>query len=123
MEIESTYFDILGLGCTLWTCPSKDSDGNLNGLPAEYQIPEGIWTVYLWEDIGEKIQRPLLFHEAVEIYHMEEGIEKTLAHNAAMFWEKRFCKDYLTDSELKEYLLFKKEQGSNGFEVFEELRK
>jgi len=117
IKLGWTNFDIVGIPCKLRTCPSRNPNGSPNGQAAEYHNPEGIWVVYLWEDIGEKIQRPLLFHEAVEICHREQGIEKTPAHNATMPWEKRFCDDYLTASELKEYLKFKKERGYNGFDL------
>jgi len=117
IELGWVDFEIDNIPYVLMTCESKSWDGSPNGKAAEYHHPEDVWAIYLWEDIGEKIQRPLLFHEIVEIYHREQEMEMTPAHNATMPWEKRFCEDYLTNVELERYLQFKKEHSCNGFDL------
>jgi hypothetical protein len=123
MGIDYETFDLFGIPCVVVGAPSKNGDGTPNGLPAEYAPQEsGEWAIYIWEDLEEKIQKPLLFHEFVEVYHKAVmKIEKTPAHNATMSWEKRFCEEYLTPLELKKYLDFKKGYGYNGFDLSDRL--
>ncbi len=119
IELEDADFDIFDTEITLRMCPQRHpKTGEINGDAAEYFVQEtGRFAIYIWDCLGEKIQRPLLFHELVEIYHRTQGMEQTPAHNATMPWEKRFCEEYLTNSELNKYLEFKKEHGYNGFDI------
>ncbi len=117
LKIEDKEFDLNGIPCNLLLCPSKNENNLQNGTAAEYHNPSRSYDIYLWEDIEEKIQRPLIFHELVEIVYREDGFGKTSAHNETMPWEKKFCEDYLTNLELNKYLNFKKDQGINGFET------
>lgn len=117
--IDYNQFDLFDLSYNLLLSPSGNDDGSQNGLPAEYACPNNDleWDIYLWEDIKEKIQRPLLFHEVIEIYNKRIAhMDEIPAHNAAMEAEKRFCSEFLTKQELEDYLVFKKEYGCNGFE-------
>ncbi|MFH1332498.1 MAG: hypothetical protein ABIH63_04425 [archaeon] len=119
LPIDWEDFDLFNTSYAVRAVPSKNEDGSPNGSPAEYDLHEnGQCGIYLWEDIGEKKQRPLLFHEMVEIYHkVALDMSKIEAHNTTMPWEKRFCLEYLTPSELAKYLKFKKEHGCNGFDL------
>ena len=119
IELDWTRFNLFGIDYALRTCPSQNPNGSQNGQAAEYapQEERGEWAIYLWEDIEEHIQRPLLFHEVVEVYHRKLGMKKTPAHNSTMSWERRFCEDNLTNSNLEDYLRFKKEHGYNGFDL------
>src|SRR3989344_4425729 len=119
VEIGWTQFELFGITYNLMTTPSKNCDGSQNGEAAEYRACGGYtWDIYLWEDLKENIQKPLLFHEIVEIYHrVHARMDNPRAHNATMPLEKRFCEDFLTRQELEEYLDFKKEQGYYGFNL------
>ncbi len=119
VELDWIDFELFNIPYALRMCESKNEDGSQNGLPAEYHFHEnGMCGVYIWEEIGEKIQRPLLLHEIVEIYHkLAFNMSKTEAHNAALPWEKRFCDEFHTPVELEQYLMFKKQHGYNGFDL------
>jgi len=117
IKLEDDEFSLFGIDYALLICPSQNDDKSKNGEAAEYIRQPEEWVIYLWENIGEKIQRSLLFHEIVEIYHVAQKMKQTPAHNATMPLEKRFCEEYLTSSELENYLNFKKEQGCDGFEL------
>ena len=112
-------FELFNINYNLLFCPSKDEDGHEDVVVAFYAARSKDWNdrkhkrsynfdIYLWGDIGEKIQRPLLFHEIVETYHITKRMEATEAHNTTLPLEKRFCEDYLTSSEFEKYLKFKK---------------
>ena len=137
IKLGDTDFELFDISYNLLLCPSKNERGYKNGEAADYYARSNDWNdknhkrnynfdIYLWEDIEEKIQRPLLFHEIVETYHITQGSEKgheeeleemiTRAHNTALTLEERFCEDYLTISEFEKYLKFKKGHGQNGFE-------
>ena|SRR3989344_1796558 len=112
MPIVWDYFELMGGDYKLILCDKR-------GQVAEYHVAsnrDGL-DIYLWGDLDEWIQRPLLFHELVEIYHRELGMNKTPAHNATMPWEKRFCEEHLNPSQLERLLEFKKEHGYNGFDL------
>lgn len=116
IELDWTEFNLFNINYALRICPSVNPDGSKNGEAAEYTYQKGEeWAVYLWEDIPEHIQRPLLLHEIVEVYNRNLGMDKTPAHNATMPREERFCRENMTKSNLKDYLNFKSEHGYNGF--------
>jgi hypothetical protein len=127
IRLDDTDFELFNIRYNLLFCSSKDKGGRKNGEAAEYiGRSNSDYDIYLWEDIGEKIQRPLLFHEIVETYHITQGSDKkhekleemiTRAHNATLPLEKRFCEDYLTSSEFEKYLKFKKDHGQKEFEL------
>jgi len=111
----------LGSSYNLVICPPKNDDGSPNGLAAEYHVRGYRQAdIYLWGDLGEHIQRPLLFHELTETGFLFSGMEKNSAHDAALQQEKRFCTEHLSPSELEAYLQFRKDSGSNGFEPSEQ---
>ena len=112
IRLDYTNFDIFNIPCRLFPCSSiNPQTGYPNGGPAMYANPSYTYDIYLWEDIPEKIQRPLLFHEIVEIYHRKQNFEMTPAHNIAIIWEERFCYDYLSKEELGKYIDFQKNIG------------
>jgi hypothetical protein len=76
--------------------------------------------IFLQGNYREKIRKPLLFHEIVECYFMTRDVDVNSAHNLTLPQEKRFCEEYLTESELEKYLRFKKEWGCGGFEPIKE---
>lgn len=101
-SLESHEFTIENINYVLTPCPSKNGQGEVNGQPAEYhQHPDAnTWEIYIWEDLPEKIQRVLLFHEIIEIYFREKyGTETTPAHNAVSPYEKEFVRGYISEDE------------------------
>ena len=124
VEIGWTEFELFGITYNLMTTPSENCDGSQNGEAAEYRAWEKYrWDIYLWEDLKEKIQRPLLFHEIIEIYNkVHTRMGDPQAHSAAMPLEKRFCNEFLTKEELEEYLDFKEKQGYYGFHLVDDMQ-
>lgn len=117
IKIEDARFKLWDIPYALRTCPRLNADGSVNIEGADYLAQPKEWAIYLCKELKRITQLPLLFHEIVEIYHREDGMEQTPAHNAAISLEKRFCEEYLTRSELKQYLEFKKEKGYDGFSL------
>ena len=116
MKIKRQHFEFSGIKYVLIPCSSRDPNGNPNGLPAEWAYPEGSPVIYLWEDIEERIQRPLLFHEIAEVYYiLSTNLKRKQAHEKALQLERRFCEEYLTKDEFNEYTKFKKEYGCAEF--------
>ncbi len=117
IELKDQKFNLFGMEYEL-----------IIGLPEKYGYKEPAvyhftdkerCGIFLEKNLDEKIQRPMLFHEIVEVYHRTLKMKGTPAHNAALPWEEKFCEEYLTKSELEEYLSFKKEHGCNGFELLD----
>ena len=112
IDLNGRDFNLFEIDFFLRICPHHNPvlDGR-DGKVAEYtQRREGNqgFIIYSWGDLGEKIQRPLIFHQVVEIYHLEkEKMEKNEAHRATIPWEKRFCQEYLNNFELENYFKFK----------------
>jgi len=100
--LEWRRFSIADINYALRTSPSKTDSGEVNGQPAEYYGQPDEWAIYIWEDLMEKIQRVLLFHETTEIYfRVKFGMEKTPAHNATLPYEEQFKKDLISEEEEK----------------------
>jgi len=123
MKIDYETFELFDISYVVLGVPSRNDDGTVNGEPGDFSAHEtGEWAIYVWEDLEEKIQKPILFHDIVDIYHMAAmGMDRAHSHNTTMPWEKRFCEEYLTPSELENYLKFKKEHGYNGFDLSDRL--
>ena len=98
--LEYRDFSIEDISYTFIPCPSKNDEGETNGQPAEYNAQLNEWAIYIWEDLLEKIQKVLLFHEIIEIYFRAKyGMEKTPAHNATLLYEEQFRKELLSEDE------------------------
>lgn len=99
----------------LRTCESINSRGETNGQPVEYHEQSGEWAIYIWDDLLEKVQRVLLFHEMVEIYFREKfGLEKTPAHNATLGYEEWFKKEISLTPQEESSLRDLREKYRNG---------
>ncbi|KKT56120.1 MAG: hypothetical protein UW81_C0040G0006 [Candidatus Giovannonibacteria bacterium GW2011_GWC2_44_9] len=98
--LEYRDFSIENISYTFIPCPSKNDEGETNGQPAEYNAQLNEWAIYIWEDLLEKIQKVLLFHEIIEIYFKEKyDMETTPAHNATLPYEEQFRKEILSEDE------------------------
>ena len=103
-HLEWRRFSIKDINYALRTCPSKTKSGEINGQPGEYHAQAQEFAIYIWEDLMEKIQRVLLFHEITEVYFRKKhGMEKTPAHNATLPYEEQFRKELLSEDEEKSY--------------------
>lgn len=126
IELEDQKFNLFGINYTLFVrspetehifeCLFGDDLTPATNIPRDEHRCE----VYLQGNYGEKIRKPLLFHEIVESYFMTRDVDVNSAHNLTLPQEKRFCEEYLTESELEKYLRFKKEWGCDGFEPIKE---
>ena len=95
-------FSIEQINFALRTSPSRDDSGDQNGQPAEYIHQPNEVAIYIWEDLPEKIQRVLLFHEIIEVYLRQTyGLDKTPAHTITLTYEDQFRKEILSDKEEK----------------------
>lgn len=102
--LEWRRFSIADINYALRTSSSKTSSGEINGQPAEYhqQHERNEWAIYIWEDLMEKVQRVLLFHEITEVYfRVKFGMEKTHAHKATLPYEEQFKKELISGDEEK----------------------
>ena len=99
--IEDRDFSINEIHYALRLCPSKNTqNGEVNGKPAEYVLQPDENAIYIWDDLPEKIQQILLFHEVVEIYLRKSfELEETPAHNATLSYEKQFKKNFVSKDE------------------------
>lgn len=118
MPLVGDYFELMGGDYKLIPCEERGEKSACNESARYYYASnrDG-WDLYYWDGLDEWVVRPILFHEVVELYHRELGMEKTPAHNATMPWEKRFCTENLSSSQLEKLLEFKKEIGYNGFDL------
>ncbi|KKP93266.1 MAG: hypothetical protein US25_C0014G0009 [Candidatus Moranbacteria bacterium GW2011_GWE1_36_7] len=101
MPINDNDFSIENIKYTLRLCPSISKYGERNGQPAEYRKQIDKWVIYLWDDLREKIQKVLLFHEALEIYFVEKfGLAPgAQAHSAVLLHESNFVNQLLNEEE------------------------
>jgi len=98
--LKDRHFSIENINYALRICRSKNDKDEVNGQPAEYYAQPNEWAIYIWEDLMEKIQRVLLFHEITECYFRKKfGMEKTPAHNASLPYEKQIKKELLSEDE------------------------
>lgn len=100
--LEAGHFSVGNIKYGLSLAESKTETGEINGEPAEYFAHPNEWEIYIWEDLPEKIQRVLLFHEMTEIYlvvNLKKGV--TFAHNATLSYEKDFKTGLLDEEEEK----------------------
>ena len=114
IKLDDLSFNLFDIYYFLRMCPHYNTETNqVNGHAAEYITPcDGNgFGIYIWNDLEEKIQRVLLLHEIIEVFHRNQGMEATPAHDATIPWERRFRGEYLTASETKKYLKFKKDNG------------
>lgn len=118
MPLVWDYFKLMGGNYRLIPCEKRGEDSACEESASYYPASnrDG-WDIYYWDGLDEWIARPIIFHEVVELYHRELGMGKTPAHNATMLWEKRFCIDNLSSSQLERLLEFKQEIGYNGFDL------
>jgi hypothetical protein len=98
--IEYDYFDVNEISFVL-----IPHDNHEDFSPGVYiPAPSGEWAIYVWKDLSEKFQRVILFHEMMEVYFSwKVGMEKSLAHKAALSYEDRFRKKVLNRKEEKEF--------------------
>jgi len=100
--LEDRRFSIENTNYALRISRSKNDKGEANGQPAEYYAQPNEWAIYIWEDLMEKIQRVLLFHEITEIYLRKKfDMEKTPAHNASLPYDEQIKKELLSEDEEK----------------------
>ena len=100
MPLEDHEFLVENQKFILRVCPSKNDQGGMNGQSGEYFARGDAWVIYVWDDLPEKIQRVIIFHEIVEVYFLVTySEEQSVAHEAALPYEEDFKKGLLSADE------------------------
>ncbi len=94
---EVRYFAIENIPFSFRPVPSVNPRTQLpNEAPAEfhYNYAHGMgwmWTIYIWEDLPEKVQRVLLLHEIIEVLFIKQHqLGSPQAHQATLPYEAEF---------------------------------